>query len=708
MKRVQSFLLALIALSIFPAIAHAQAWSGIINSSRAIDWTGVGISGGIPSSSWAQCTTTACNAVTSAGTSVTTAQITAALASAPSNSYVLLGPGTYNFSGGGGITFPSTGHVVLRGSGSNSTFLVIPSSGGVGCGLGSALICIVSSDQPYFNEPQPNMCSWTAGYTQGSTSITLSNASGACLTGINPAKPTMLMLEQCETGFTASSATAPCTGSATDNNQLFVCSAAYSSGPVGCSEGAGNEDTNRGQWEETTATAVNTGTGVVTIADPLIWPNWSSGQTPRVWIQQPIVDVGVENMAIDDSSNGSNDIIAFDGAYQWWVSGVKFTNWGRWGIETIQCQHGMVQNNYFAHSTGVDSYGVRFEGAGHNLVQNNIFQQTLAPVVFDGPSSGDVIGYNFAIDQNYQADFMKAAFFEHAVNAFELYEGNVADAQSNDGDHGDASMITRFRNFFTGWDSCANGQCGSNTFKDAATNSFQDFYGSRYQNNVANVNGTPTFHTTYINTSGGPEWNASVEVIGAQNNDGIPADPLVASTSLHWAEYDSVTAAVRFCGSLLDTGWSTTCGGISQIPTALGAFLNSLPTKGDLAVGQASLPASFYLSSKPSWFGTLPFPLIGPDVSGGNVGQCTGTLNASGHYAGMPATSSSQCTGASLASSWGGHVNTNPAMNCFLNVMGGVPDGTGSVLAFDANACYGGSSSSDAPNPPTNLIVTVN
>jgi hypothetical protein len=204
MKRIQSVLRILIALSL-PAVAHAQgpAWSGIISPSRAIDWTGVGIPGGVPSSSWPQCTTSACNTVTSAGTSVTAAQITAALASAPANTYVLLGPGTYNFSGGGQITFPATGHVVLRGSGANSTFLSIPASGGVGCVLGSALICVNSNDVSVIGGPTPNIFSWTAGYAQGTNSITLSTATGAGLAAINPSNPTMVMLEQCETGFTA-------------------------------------------------------------------------------------------------------------------------------------------------------------------------------------------------------------------------------------------------------------------------------------------------------------------------------------------------------------------------------------------------------------------------------------------------------------------------------------------------------------------------
>src|SRR6266436_993627 len=283
MRRSPLFLLFFITVFVLPAIAHAQAWSGIINSSRATDWTRAGFPGStLPSASWTQCGPTIAPYTGSAST------ITTQLASCGGqNKYVLLGPGTFNLTGQ--VSFPKNGHVSLRGSGANSTFVVISASSPVNCSLHSALICAVSSDTQYFIQTggQPSITGWTAGYTKGSNQITVSN-----VTNISATNPTMILLEQCETGYTASSPTAACTGSATDNNQLFICSDAYSA-PNGCSQGAGNQDTHRGQFEMTYAT--NVAGNVVTIADPLIYPNWISGQTPRIWIQQPIVQVGVEN-----------------------------------------------------------------------------------------------------------------------------------------------------------------------------------------------------------------------------------------------------------------------------------------------------------------------------------------------------------------------------------------------------------------------------
>ena len=114
-----------------------QLWSGIIDPGRAADWTQAGFPGStLPDANWSQCITTACNAVTSLGSSVTAAQINAALASAPSNTYVSLAAGTYNLTSPLIISDYASehSHVVLRGQGANSTLLVFSGSNvGGGC-----------------------------------------------------------------------------------------------------------------------------------------------------------------------------------------------------------------------------------------------------------------------------------------------------------------------------------------------------------------------------------------------------------------------------------------------------------------------------------------------------------------------------------------------------------------------------------------------
>src|SRR6266404_5962741 len=87
-KKLLLFSLVLLCLS---TPAHAQLWSGILDPSRAVDWSQAGVGGGIPNR------TTLC-ATLNPGATVT--QINNALAACPANQVVFLNAGTYNLSGG--------------------------------------------------------------------------------------------------------------------------------------------------------------------------------------------------------------------------------------------------------------------------------------------------------------------------------------------------------------------------------------------------------------------------------------------------------------------------------------------------------------------------------------------------------------------------------------------------------------------------------
>lgn len=88
------------------------------------------------------------------------------------------------------------------------------------------------------------------------------------------------------------------------------------------------------------------------------------------------------------------------------------------------------------------------------------------------------------------------------------------------------------------------------------------------------------------------------------------------------------------------------------------------------------LPNSLYLSSKPSWWGSVAWPPIGPDVTGGNI---TGV---------------------------GGYANLTPSANCYYNVMGGPADGSGNALIFNANNCYASfTGDTTPPSAPSGVAV---
>ena len=697
--------LMLLGLSV---CAHAQTWSGVLSSSRAIDWTQAGVQGGIPSASWTQCGSTVA-AYSGAPTTIINA-----LNACGSNQYVLLGPGTFTLSGA--IIVTGKNNVVLRGSGANSTLLVFTGASTCQEGDGTCLVGFQSSDGTYPAQPPANIYNWTAGYAQGATSITLSSTIGISTNS------TMIVLDQCDTGYSGS----PCAGTSVDNGQFFECSDAYATTPTGCSVNgpdAGFARPHRFQWEIVTATAVSGTT--VTITPPLQHPQWASGQTPQAWLVQPCIHDGIENLSINGAGTTDTAGVSFTNCINGWVSGVAVLNSYNIGIWLSQDAHMTVESNYIynagQHLTYTDPCGIKHNGS-NNLIDNNIIQAIQPFMSAEGPENGTVIAYNFGINAYTGNDFLFGGLWNHSTgDDYDLFEGNVTDQLFEDQIHGSHLANTAFRNFFTGWESCGNGQCGSYAAKDSSLAALDDLSYDRYFNSVANVLGTPGV-TTGGYTSSTNEYDLGgatgyAYILGSGDQGGatpIPLDGIAVSSAMRWGNYDVVTGVVRWCGNVSDTGWSLTCGSVSEVPWNISLYANAIPTKGDTGAGQGAMPPSFYLSSQPSWWGSTPWPAIGPDVSGGNVGICSGTLNTSGEYAGEAALSSSQCKGTSLsASAWGGHVNAIPAVACALNTMGMPPDGSGPALAFNASTCYGGASissqaPSQAPAPPTNLTVVVN
>src|SRR5439155_4039121 len=93
---------------------HAQPWSGVLDPTRATDWTHAGITGGIPNGR------TQCGSPIAAY-SGTAAPINSAIASCGANQFVQLGSGTFNLSSG--IGFAGKNNVTLRGNGPELTIL---------------------------------------------------------------------------------------------------------------------------------------------------------------------------------------------------------------------------------------------------------------------------------------------------------------------------------------------------------------------------------------------------------------------------------------------------------------------------------------------------------------------------------------------------------------------------------------------------------
>jgi hypothetical protein len=653
---------------------HGQTtlWSGVIDPSRAIDWSKVGAT---ISTNRTQCATSACATVS--GGTVTAASINAALASAPAGTYVLIPAGSFTMNAG--IDFGSRSNITLRGSGSNSTFLSWSGSSGHD-------INVSSSDVNYSGGPT-NTANWTGTngvsgtYTKGATSITLSSTS-------NLAVGSQLILDQID------NQSDPGIGALYMGCELPDGSAACYSGAESDGFARGSSLSNiRGQQQIVNVTAISGNT--VSITPGIYASNYATSHSPGAWwASSPVSGDAIENISLDHTNGG--DGITFFNCTGCWVKGIRSvrnsqtgTAWGH--VYFAICNHCTVRDSYFYGYAG-DTYGISVEIASDSLIENNIFHYFLASQFYNSDCEGCVASYNFSVGTNFGSSgqtWMGNSAEFHGVNLFALSEGNIGAGMYEDSFHGTHALNTQFRNRWDGHEQNQGVQTASNTV------ALRLNPGSRFNNAIGNVLGTVGYHTTYKSA-----YNASSNTVYASaiDNGSYPEtstyDNLTGPTSMFWGNWDNVTNAVRWCGNSSNAGWATTCGSTSEVPSTLAAYANPVPST-------TTLPASFLYSAQPSWWPSgKKWPAIGPDVTGGNVGQCVG-----GTYATSEATSSSQCSGGTFTPL--STVVSIPAMDCYLNVMGGVSNGQGSALAFDASKCYTVSMSTISPSSPTNLKGTV-
>jgi hypothetical protein len=642
MRHKSLFLFPLILLSL-SLCSFAQLWSGVLDPSRAINWSQAGVVGGIPNR------TTICATLNPGATA---AQINSAITSCPNGQVVSLNAGIYNLSAG--VVFDNKSNVTLRGAGPDQTFLVFTGSNPC-IGLGGADVCLMNASPDAGGDGNYNNgAAWTAGYAVGTTSITLGAIQKGSIANLQVGS--MLFLDQADDG--------------NDPGGVYVCQA---QGTCATDIPVRNGRAGRGQVQPVIVTSISgSGPWTIGITPGVRMPNIRSGQSPGAWWDNglPISGDGIESMSLNHTSTTATGAgIFMMNATGNWVKAVRDYSTASSGIHKhvwfYQSTHNTVRDSYFygGGDAGNESYGVDTYAGADNLTENSIFQRMATPMIHEG-CIGCVSAYNYAVDDFFWGnsgtapDWQQGSNYHHSVgDAFILFEGNEGIGLTADNVHGTSNFITAFRNYWNGRDTAIT----LGVPKTQQTVPILLYTHSRYYNVIGNVLGTPGYHTNYTSspTSSG-NCETSIYALGWGGNCGsgsLANDGLTQTSLMRWGNYDTVNAAVRFAGS--------------EVPSGLSQHANPVPAS-------QSLPSSFYLSAKPSWWGSTPWPPIGPDVTGGNI------------------------------ASLGGHAYRIPAGNCYLSVMGGSVTGGIGVLNFNATNCYGGGGgTTQAPAAPTGLTAIV-
>lgn len=321
------------------------------------------------------------------------------------------------------------------------------------------------------------------------------------------------------------------------------------------------------QWAKVTAVNGN----VVTLDRPM---RWAYGNTVvEIKFSCP-VRCGIENLSMERKVNATGNNIHFVGGYECWVRNVESIRPTKWNIRFEHCG-GCEVRECIVHDVwdggGDSGYGVGiWATTGETLVENNVAYRCRHSFITEWGGQGNVFGYNYSFDpineNQLSTDYLMGDLIQHGGDPrWNLWEGNVAATIRFDSVLGSSHYLTAYRNQIQ--------RKGLPPVKIALLGSDVQKW-NYYANLVGNVYQIPPLPDNLR------RW-------GSDGDNTSVIDPLSQSTAYLHGEVD-LTAGT--------TTW-------------------------DSGNADHNLPASLYLTAKPTWWDNGPWPAIGPDVStkaGGN------------------------------------------------------------------------------------------
>jgi hypothetical protein len=584
----------------FSGLIAAARQAGGSTSTPNTYWQATGVQGGIPY------TLTKCG--TTLASSSTAAQINTAITNC-SSGYVELGPGTFSLSSK--VILKS--NVVLRGQGM-STILNFTGTGGTGWyWAGGACTVVMAGNYPEASDASPSIASVPSGtiktwsgtngvagtFTQGATVVNLSSTTGLSVGD-------MLVLYQDDE-----------LDSAVPSSGFFVSEDISSSLNSAVTWQGSYDDHGAAMQQRASVTAIN-GTAV-TISPGLIHPTgaWQTARNPKAgWLtaSRTIQNAGLEDLRVVTSgiAGGLQCGIGIAWAKNVWVTRVGLVprfgthqsgNTTDFGIVVNDSMWVSVTNNWLDKMIGggidtTTSYGVALRGTQHSRVENNIFNNVESPSELLIASGGNVYAHNY--ERFVGDDQQEGGIQQHEVGSMlNLVEGNTYYKMFGDVFHGNTALSTYFRNYLT-------------------TRGFDLWSYHRWYNLIGNTIGATTVRKTLVTDSTRYDRYASYAFrLGypqdSNANTAAPVDvpnlvlgsvgpdSVVGSSAMLWGNYATIG------GTVFDS---------SEVPSSDPTFPNPVPAS-------QTLPTSLYSSSRPPYFvvngvGTRPWPLNGPEITGGD------------------------------------------------------------------------------------------
>jgi hypothetical protein len=472
--------------------------------------------------------------INNSGATDVTSTIQAAINACPAYHAVYIPDGSYRCNG----SLNMKSDVVVRGAGSTTVLLQYQTTN-------KGLFIFSGTGE----SAAVNMLS---GYTKGSDTITVSNASGFAV------------------------------GNLVYMDQLNDPSLVTIVGPTGSCTWCGRGSGARAYAEVALVKAVNGNT--IQLNRPIYY-NFSSTYSPQILCRarNPLKWAGVEDLKIDginQTTTGSG--VAMAASVYCWVKNVESKDTPFKHIELWDSDYGCEIRGCYIHGaqnfTGDEGYGVGLTNyCCSNLIEDNIFYYLREGVTLGSAgSAGNVIAYNYLARQHHsQPNWMNSLLNCHGAHTFmNLFEGNVTNMIGCDDYWGSGSNNIFFRNYVDGKPVDTQYQ----NIMAIMVNTHNYYYS--FIGNILGYYGTPAVveQIPYTSFDNNPVlWYVGYACCA---NTGNPVDNNVYGTMLKEGNYQYPYAACQ---------WSA---------------------------GVESIPDSLYLSSKPAWFGILQWPPFTPDRQG--------------------------------------------------------------------------------------------
>jgi hypothetical protein len=307
------------------------------------------------------------------------------------------------------------------------------------------------------------------------------------------------------------------------------------------------------------------------------------------------VNAGVEDLTLVGGSTGG---LSFLHAARSWAKNVEVDRWLGHGIE-IEASFRIEVTGSYVHDAvwpapGGGGYAIALSNnASEALVTNSITINTNKNIVANGAGAGSVISYNYFDDSrilgNDDWQEVGANGSHFAGSHHMLFEGNEATNFDNDFTHGSSYSHTVLRNHFSGFRRTTPATQNLRTIGLS--------YGATNFSFVGNLLGLP-------GRMDGWTYEAGPGVVGQTRNIwqlgyepsfwSQEADPKVLATVIREGNFDYLTSSV---------GWSN---------------------------GALAIPDSYYLSAKPTFFGSCRWPWVDPTAA--TAGAQQSVLPAKARY----------------------------------------------------------------------------